>query len=321
METITKTEEKILPNFIVVGAAKSGTTSIYQYLKQHSQVYMSPVKETHFFSSDIDPKKFRPDYAQALNKDLTAYVNGPMDKEIFHAFVTDWEIYKKLFKNATGKKAIGEVTNSYLFSTSAAANIKQYLPQTKVIMILRNPIERIFSHYLMDIRSGVEKLPFKEAVIKDMNKNPKGWGISNVYVEIGMYSQQVKRFMEQFPKEQLMIILFDDFKKDAAGVMKNIFSFIGIDTETNIDFSVRYNKAFIPKSKWVGKINSQRKLKLFLKDLMPKSMKSLFKKAMFTDKNLPVMSADEKQFLVDLYKEDISQLGKLLNRDLSNWIK
>ena len=310
-----------LPNFIVVGAAKSGTTSIYQYLKQHEDVFMSPIKETHFFSSDIDSKKFRKDYAAALNKDLTAYVNGPMDKEIFHAFVTDFEIYKKLFKNAGTKKAIGEVTNSYLYSKDAAKNIRNTIPDAKVIMILRNPVERIFSHYLMDIRSGVEQLPFRQAVDKDMNKNPKGWGISNVYVEIGMYADQVERYISQFPGDQLKIILFDDFKKDAKAVMESVFNFLEISPNTDIDFNVRYNKAFIPKSKLIGKLNAQRKLKLAVKNIVPQSVKSFFKKTFYTDKNLPKLSSNDKSWLIELYRNDISRLSGLLNRDLSDWLK
>src|SRR5580765_4773440 len=141
-----------LPNFFIVGAAKSGTTSLYEYMKMHPEVYMAPIKETHHFSTDIDNTQFRPNYARSLNKDLTSFLEGDMSDGIFHAFVKDWNQYVKLFGKVNSEKAIGEVTNSYLYSHEAAQNILSRFPNAKVIMILRNPIDRAFSHYLMDLR-------------------------------------------------------------------------------------------------------------------------------------------------------------------------
>lgn len=145
-----------LPNFFIVGSAKSGTTSIYNYLKQHPDIFMSPIKETHYFSTDIDSSKFRPDYAANLNINIDSWLDGDQKKEIFHAFVKDWDKYLKLFKNSGNQKAIGEVTNSYLYSKEAAKNIRSKFPEGKIIMILRNPVERAFSHFLMDLKSGLE---------------------------------------------------------------------------------------------------------------------------------------------------------------------
>ena len=316
----TTKERQKLPNFFVVGAAKSGTTSLYEYMKMHPQIYMAPIKETHHFSTDIDNSKFRPNYARSLNKDLSKFLETDMQEGIFHAFVKERDQYDKLFKNVKDEKAIGEITNSYLYSEEAARNIFTRFPDAKVIMMLRNPIDRAFSHYLMDLRIGYETNDFMTALKKDMARDPKGWGISNLYVEIGMYAEQVKRFIEIFPERQRRIYLFDDFKKDAGAVVKDMFTFLGVDPNVDIDYSQKFNPSFIPKNKLIGKLNTQKKIKDWLKGVLPKSVKSKFKKTFYTDKDLPRITPAERKFLADIFRNDVMKLGKLLNRDLSKWV-
>ncbi len=310
-----------LPNFFIVGSAKSGTTSIYNYLKQHPDIFMSPIKETHHFSTDIDSSKFRPDYAANLNINIDSWLDGDQKKEIFHAFVKDWDKYLKLFKNSENQKAIGEVTNSYLYSKEAAKNIQSKFPEGKIIMILRNPVERAFSHFLMDLKSGLETGSFLEAFKKDMAKSNKGWGISNVYYEIGMYYEQVKRYLTVFPQEQIKIILYDDYRNDAIKTLKEICNFLNIDSNFEFEFSKEHNKAMIPKSGAVALMMRQKGLKAFAKKIFPKSWKNIFSKIFFTNKNLPKLSVDDRKYLIELYKEDIQKLAQLINRDLTSWVK
>ena len=313
--------ENKLPNFFVVGAAKSGTTSLYEYLKLHPQVYMAPIKETHHFSTDIDNTKFRPNYARSLNKDLSKFLEGDMKEGIFHAFVKDWNDYVQLYKNVNHEKAIGEITNSYLYSHEAAKNIITKFPEAKVMMMLRNPVDRAFSHYLMDLRIGYETEDFMTALKKDMSRNPKGWGISNLYVEIGMYYEQVKRYIEIFPESQRRIYIFDDFIKDPEAMMKDIFRFLGVSEETSIDFGKKYNPSFIPKNKIIGRLNTMKRVKDWLKGVLPKSVKSKFKKTFYTDKDLPKIKPEERKFLNEIFKDDVSRLSQLLNRDLTGWLE
>ncbi|MBA2406438.1 MAG: sulfotransferase [Chitinophagales bacterium] len=309
-----------LPNFFVVGAAKSGTTSLYEYMKMHPQIYMAPIKETHHFSTDIDNTKFRPNYSRSLNKDLSSFLETDMKEGIFHAFVKERSQYEQLFKNVNGEKAIGEITNSYLYSTEAARNIFSEFPNAKVIMMLRNPIERAFSHYLMDLRIGYERDDFMTALKKDMARNPKGWGISNLYIEIGMYYEQVKRFIDIFPERQRRIYLFDDFKKDAGAVVKDMFAFLNVNPDVEIDYSQKFNPSFIPKNRIIGSLNSQKRMKDWLKGMLPKSIKSKFKKTLYTNKNLPKIKEEERRFLADIFHDDVLKLGELINRDFSSWV-
>lgn len=310
-----------LPNFFIVGAAKSGTTSLYEYLRQHPEVYMAPIKETHHFSTDIDPDSFRPNYARSLNKDLTKWLQGDMKEGIFHAFVRDRNQYEQLFRLVDKQKAIGEVTNSYLYSSQAAANIRQRFPQARIIMMLRNPADRAFSHYLMDLRIGYETEDFMTALKKDMARNPKGWGISNMYIEIGQYARQVQRYLDTFPAEQVRIYLFDDFVKNPEAIVRDLFRFIGVSDAVHIDFSRKYNPSFIPKNRLVQSLNAQKRLRDWLKSVLPRSLKRKAKTAFFTDKNLPRMQPEERRFLIGIFEDDIRELSRLLGRDLSAWLE
>lgn len=310
-----------LPTFFIVGAAKAGTTSIYNYLAKHKQVYMSPIKEPHHFTSDMDTEHFRENYKPVMNKNLTAYLDGDMKEEVFQAYIREWTQYVKLFKNVKDEKAIGEVSNSYLFSTTAAKNIHDKIPDAKIIIVLRNPIDRAFSHFIMDLRLGYAQPPFIDALKKDMALPIKGWAISNLYVEIGLYYQQVKRYMELFPREQLHIILFDDLKKDTTKEMKKIFSFIDVDPDEAIDYSETYNEATLPRNNFIGWLYRNRNLKAKVAGLMPKAIKKYFKKAALTNKTLPVLTQEDRTFLSPFFQDDITKLSALINRDLSSWSK
>ena len=172
-----ETPRNTLPNFIVVGAAKAGTTSIYQYLSQHPQVYLSPIKETNYFAKDIPLDKIRKDYYKGGELDVAAYVATNLEEQIHIAFVSQWEHYQKLYKNVKDQKAIGEISNSYLHSSVAAKEIYAVNPDMKIIMILRDPIKRAFSHYKMTLRVGLVKDTFYEEVQRDYAAREKGFRV------------------------------------------------------------------------------------------------------------------------------------------------
>lgn len=310
-----------LPDFFIVGSAKSGTTSLYNYLRQHPQIYLPPVKEVYFFATDIDNKKFRPDYAKNVNINIDKWLEAGMKTEIFQAYISDWEKYKSLFRFAGDKKATGEMTNAYLYSTQAANNISQKFPHAKIIMILRNPVERAFSHYLMDLRMGIESGNFMEALQKDISRTEKGWGISNLYIELGMYYEQVNRFLKLFPHEQIKILLHEDFKNNPSKTMEGICQLLNADGSFQFDFSKSYNKAAVPRKNWIKKLNNQRAMTHFLRKRLPVQWKAGFKKVFFTEKHKPEMTADERKFLTDIYRTDIEKLSALLHTDLSSWLK
>lgn len=310
-----------LPTFLVVGAVKAGTTSLHEYLQQHPEVYMSPVKETnHFCDADMDFAHFNVDYRQDIDHNLDKYLAGPMDKKIHIAHVRTWQQYQLLFKNVKDEKAVGEVSNAYLFCPSTVTAIKQKLPAVKIIMVLRNPVDRLYSQYLMNLKLGkITERDLLREIEQDQAKIHKGWGVSHLYLEVGKYYEQVKRYYDAFPKEQIKVLLFDDFKKDATATMQEIFDFIGVDSSFAIDTSRRYNEAGMPR---FGKLNywlTQIGVYGLVKKIFPDELKNRIKALIYTKKDIPTIQPDERRHLEDLFREDIQQLAQLIGRNLDHW--
>lgn len=309
------------PTFLIVGAVKAGTTSLHEYLSHHPQVYMSPVKETNFFSdADMDFAHFNIDYRQDIGHDLKKYLAGPMDHKIHIAHVREWKDYLTLFKNAKDETALGEVSNSYLYCPSAAAAILAKLPDARIVMILRNPAKRLFSQYLMNLRLGkIAGRGLLDEIAHDQAKTHKGWGVSHLYLETGLYFAQVKRYYDLFPASRIHVMLYDDFKRDAAGEMKKLFRFLGVEA-LELDMQRRYNEAGMPR---FGKLNywmTQLGVYGLVKKIFSPAMKEKLKKLAFTKKNIPVMSAEERKYLTDYYRSDTKQLAALISRDLGMWL-
>ena len=312
-----------LPTFLIVGAVKAGTTSLHEYLQMHPEVYMSPVKETnHFSDGDMLFEHFNVDYKQDVNVNLEKYLEGPMDKKIHIAHVRTFQQSIQLYRNVTNQKAIGEVSNSYLYLPNTATAIKQVLPDVKIVMILRNPVERLYSQYLMNLKLGkiIERDLLKE-IASDQAKPIKGWGVSHLYLEVGNYYEQVKRYYDNFPAQNIKVILFDDFKKDAAGTMRDLFHFLGVDENFALDMSQRYNEAGMPR---FGKLNywlTQIGVYGLVKKIFSPELKEKIKSIIYTKDNIPKITPQEKQHLQNYYRNDIEALAKLLNRDLSAWLQ
>jgi hypothetical protein len=311
-----------LPTFLIVGAVKAGTTSLHEYLQQHPEVYMSPIKETNFFSDgDMLFNHFNKDYRQDISINVDEYLKGPMDKKVHIAHVRTWEQYCKLFKNVKNEKAIGEVSNSYLYSPSAPQAIKSLLPGSLIIMILRNPVERLFSQFLMNLRLGkITGDNLLNEIENDEAKPVKGWGASHLYLEVGLYYEQVKRYYDTFPANQIHVILFDDFKKDLRGVMRELFQFIHVNSDFEIDTSQKYNEAGMPR---FGNLNywlTQTGIYTLSKKLIPENFKQSVKNLFYSKENVPKLSTTEKKWLISYYQDDVKKLSQLINKDLSMWL-
>ena len=306
-----------LPNFFVVGAAKAGTTSIYNYIKQHPEVYLSPIKEPNFFSTDIDINKFRKNYRKEIEEAYKQFFK--YGKSTHLTFIRNWNDYYKLFESVNDEKAIGEFSTSYLYSKVAAKNIYNNIENAKIIIVLRNPIERAFSHYIMDLKIGYTNLGFMEAIKKDMNAKEKGWGITSLYLELGEYYEQVKRYIEIFPQRNIKIYLFEDLKNTKDFVL-DIYKFLNINPDIYFpDITQKFNKGKVPKLKTTFYIAKKIGLIDLGRRITPSIVKNRLKKIFFSEKSLPKLTKEEKNFLISYYEDDIKKLSKLIERDLSHW--
>ncbi len=302
-----------------MGAAKSGTTSLHAYLSAHPQVYMSPIKEPNFFSTDINPNNFRAAYKKTLPKNIDESLKNHPDKEMQVAFVRDENSYAKLFAANKNGLLAGESSTSYLYSAAAAKNIKAFNADAKIIMILRNPVERAFSHYQMARQMGLATADFKTAFAKDKAAKTKGWGVSELYCELGSYPKQIKRYREVFNEEHLLILLFDDLKNNPNLTHQKICNFLNVTIFAAPKKEV-YNKGVEPKNWGLHRIVMQSGLKEKVKNILPEKLFEKIKGGLYKTE-VEGLETDDRQFLINIYKDEILELQDILNRDLTHWIK
>lgn len=282
-----------LPTFLIIGVAKAGTTSVYAYLKQHPQIYMSPVKEPNYFAYE--------------GKDTRTFL-GAKPRNDFP--VTTLEEYLALFKDAADELAVGEASPLYFESPVAAERIKRTLPQAKLIVILRNPVDRAFSDYMMGLQSGRGTWAMEDAFRADGH-----------FVQVGFYYEKLKRYFDSFARAQTKVYLYDDLKKATLPTIQNMFHYVGVDPSFEPDITVRYNVGGVPKNRTLNAILINTARKQALKRLAPQFVVSYFKamwrRNLSNDVKLPEYL---RRKLVDLYTEDILKVQDLIQKDLTHWL-
>lgn len=292
------------PNFLIVGAAKAGTTSLYNYLAQHPQIYMSPKKEPRYFA----PEYYTTFYRNAIG-------NQHRDKGMSLAE------YEALFSDVTDEIAIGEASTEYLLFEKSAARIKAAIPQAKIIIILRDPVERAFSAYCYHLRDGRETLSFEESLAHEPIRVRDKWQVGWFYLQGGFYYKQVKRYYQQFAPDNIKLILWEDLNRNPHAVCADIFNFLQVNTEFVPDLS-RANQSRLPRSKFMNRcLFKNRQLKRRVREVLPKpvyeSISRPLKGVFYTEKES--LEPSIRKQLSDIYREDINKLEGLVSIDLSHW--
>lgn len=300
-----------LPTFLFIGTGKAGSTSLYYYLREHPEVFMSPVKETNFFSYEGG----RPNFAGP----------GDLQSMAHKTTIASIEAYQKNFQGVTNEKAIGEVSPSYLYVPQAPQRIKKYLPDVKMIAILRNPVDRAYSNYQHRLNLGLDPLTdFSEVINAEKSRIDSNWAPTWHYLAQGFYYQQLSRYFDLFEREQLRIYLFEDWSTNKLKLIQDIFDFIGVDATYTPNLTTKYNISGKPKSSIINNfLTKQSSVKTILKKVVPKQVhQRLGSELMMANlKRLPSLSSEVRQQLNQMYKPDILKLQDLIDRDLSNWLK
>jgi len=276
-----------MPNFLVIGAAKAGTTSLYHYLNQHPQIYMSPRKETYFFMSS--------------------------NNEI--------ENYKALFKEANGEIAIGEATPFYLYNKKSPELIKNCLPQVKLIIVLRDPVDRAYSHFLYWRSQGQEPIvDFAKAIREEPIRIRDGYGINYHYINQGFYAPQLQRYLNLFDSSNIKINLYSDLVKNPSHFVKEIYNFLDVDDSFAAPTNQALNKTAVPRNKVIDKIlKTSNPVKEISKTLLSDKFRKLIANKLLLSK--PNISYNLRQELIEIYREDILKTQRLVQRDLSIWLQ
>jgi hypothetical protein len=312
-----------LPNFFIVGAPKAGTTSLYAYLDQHPQIYLSPLKEPHFFSAEFRPDNFeveaRPRVATEM-KALAAYLAGDLRAKKFGGFVTAWEDYLRLFRNATDEVALGEATPVYLWSPTAARNIAARVPHAKVVMILRDPVERAFSQYLQMLAAGATRRSFRAEIDACLRSTSRKLDAAWSMLEFGLYYEQVTRYLREFPPARVHVALYDDLQRAPQRLLAQVFEFLAVDVGFAPDLSRRHHEPAVPKlataAYWLKKAGVWPRARAMLPAALRTKMRSLLARPRADLEMRP----EDRAFLADYYRDDVAKLAALLGRDLTAWL-
>ena len=292
--SMSSSEKK--PNLFIVGAPKSGTTLLYHFLNNHPEAFMSEPKETNFFS-------YVPIKKQKLYYDAEK--------------IQTFDQYEQLFSQAKDRKIIGEGSVSYLFYPNVAHDLFKYNPEANIIVLLRNPVERALSHFLMDSRLGFIQDSAEDIFYKNSkHKNAHLW-FQQVF-ELGLYSTQLKRYFEYFPEKQIHIFFYDEIKKDTNAFFQEVCNKLEL-SHVEFNFSSSNRNVFeAPKGKAIASLYKSERLRQLSKFLFPKSLVGKIKETFFT-KEKPTFS---EQFLKDLtlyYADSIRELEQMLDRPLDQW--
>ncbi|AFZ34043.1 sulfotransferase [Stanieria cyanosphaera PCC 7437] len=290
-----------LPNFLIIGIQKAGTTSIYNYLQEHPQIYMSPVKETNFFEKNWE--------------------SLPVEERNKKGIIT-FDDYCQLFTDVQDEIAIGEASPNYLFHyQSSAPKIKQYLPNAKLIAILRNPVERAYSDYLMHIRDAIGSRPLSEQIKYSAHKS--------FIIRKGFYYEPLKFYYDQFSPEQIKVFLYEDFCKQPQEIMQEMYRYLDVDDTFCPDVSKKAQVAKVPKNQTINNLlQRQNPLRTLvansLKIIVPLETRQKLRDSLVNfnsvDKKQAPLSEEDRKQLIKIYQEDILKLQDLLQKDLSMWL-
>lgn len=282
-----------LPNFIIGGVLKCGTTSLYHQLDQHPEVFMCKPKEPRYFLYDI----FQAENHGGTGPDFPAKTLAE---------------YVALFEGSAGYKAIGEASAHYFGWPAVANKIKDTIPDVKMIFMLRNPIDRAYSHYLHDYRVKLETRPVEE-----------GLALTESRLTRGLYAEKLEPWLATFGHERTKVIIFDDFVKDGLNVFADVCRFLGVDDSFAPDLSVQ-NKGGVVKNQhlllFLNKIENHP-LRRTIKPLVPGPILAAYRgiRQRNMEKAPPLPPAIVRQ-LVDYYKDDTHRLETMIDRDLSVWL-
>lgn len=291
-----------LPNFFIIGAAKAGTTTVFNILKQHPDVYLSEVKEPQFFCND-----------EKYNMGMNYYINT-------------------YFSGSEKFKARGEATPHYLFYERVAMRIAKHIPikNQRFVVILRNPIKRAYSLYWNMVAEGIETLGFEEAIDNENNRlnnkyTAKLCSLRYTYVSSSKYAEQVRAYLKYFNKDQFVFIIFEEFIKDIECSMKSVFDFLGLENIDMIDYDLKSNPFGLPRIKFIHQfIRNPFYLKTKIGKMIHPSIKYRISNNLIQlnrkKHDYPAMSKKVEKKMMALFEKDIKELEVILDKDLSNWL-
>lgn len=282
------------PDFFLVGAAKAGTTSLFKYVIQHPQIFIPDIKEPHYFSDFVQPR-------------------APRFESV--------DDYLRLFDNCPPASVAGDASTSYLYSPRAAGRIHELNPAARILMILRDPVDRAYSMYWYNRRELAEDLSFEEALEAEPGRLGCDTPFRYHYVTSGKYARQVHRYLDTFGSDAVRIYLFEDLQHDAEKLCRDIFSFLGVTSGPELDTAKVFNPGGPVRNRLLAwALSPQFPGREIIRGAFPRLSRSMKHSLLSINvKSPPPMRTETANRLRREFREDIDELETLIARDLSAW--
>lgn len=296
-----------LPDFISIGAFKSGTTSLMSWLSQHPQIFIPWLQEPNYFASP----HFKPHDDGETRPQRS--VEG-----VYNRLRTDsLSQYAALFDRVPPDAVAGESSPQYLRDPVACPRIAELLPDVKLIAILRHPADRAFSDYSMLVRDGLETGSFDEAI-----RRPRGMETFAHYVETGFYGSQLRPYVETFPADQLRVVFFEDLRDNPRGLVRSFFEWFGVDPDFEPDVTEVRNISGVPRNAMIASAyRVRRRLQPYVKPFVPSHLQRLVDARLIGGLDRAHLDLALRRELISIYTDDIRLLAELVDRDLEHWLR
>lgn len=272
----------MLPNFLIIGSQKAGTTSMYEVLRRHPELFLPQKKELNFF-----------------------YLEKEYEKGINY--------YENYFKINEEGKIAGEASPGYICKKSSPERIKKHIPNAKLILIVRNPIDRAYSQYWHSRRNLNEGYTFEQAIEKYLNADY--WSNSKGYFNRGCYIKYIKHYLNYFDKSQILIVLFDEMKKSPQSFYQKVFDFLNVSPIQIDELELKHNSSTVYNNPIYNFLFSNPAISAKL----PKRFKVISRWGKRKPYKYDKMKPETRKRLVEFYKPWNDELAKFLGTDLSSW--
>jgi hypothetical protein len=296
-------DARAMPNFFIVGAARCGTTSLFDALGQHPDVFCCPVKEPNFFATELAE---RPHVVESARRRGVLLAPGMASLAVLPrvAITLDYDTYLSLFSGWAGQRAVGEASTAYLMSPRAAAEIARRRPDGRIIVVLRHPVERARSEAQMHAQLGREE------------------GGGPDVIAASLYAPQVRRFLEAFPREQILFLRFENMLAEPAATLKRVFRHIGVDPEAAAGITLRHeNKSRQVRFEGFNRMLFRSGLRGVLAHILPASLRRAIARRYYkTAPASPDAGTADPAISLALFRADIEETGRLIGEDLSAWL-
>lgn len=291
----------MLPTFIIVGAAKAGTTALYWYLAEHPAVFMSQVKEANYFAYGLDGEG--------------RLLYG--DPDVHRFPVKSRAAYEELFAGAAGASAIGEASPIYLECPQAAGRIRELLPAARIICSLRQPVERAYSDYLMYLRRRGRR--FDPA--RDLTTSAEWARPDSRWMQVSRYHDQLARYYETFPRERIHVLLIDDFKPSPVRAVQEVYRFLELDPSFTPDFDTPHAPGGIPASTLLEGFLTSGPIVSAVKPWVPVQAANWIRRLRTRNmRKPPALPPELKRELTAPLRENILRTSQLIGRSLEHWL-